>query len=230
MELTASLLDLAAERCRANAGDMLNGIVHNLNNPVHAMAMQTELLQNTLRKEGLDALRSNLQEKSSRLQRVGEELKAQLETLAWRDAYVSRNRQLIDPMHFGSWLLQFWQGNLLFKHGVSTTLVTEPAPPHLQAIPLALTWCFEEPLRALLQFAQIQGSQDTIDLVFELGPASDSGLLARMTATCLTEQPMVERWEIDHARELQELTGFLGWEWEAVMKPVGLTVRLAIPG
>ncbi|WP_045219242.1 hypothetical protein [Desulfonatronum thioautotrophicum] len=230
MELTSPLLDLATERCRANAGAMLNGIVHNLNNPVHALAMQTELLQNTLRKDGLDARRSTIQEKCSRLQRIGEELKAQLETLAWRDTYVSPSRQLIDSVHFGSWLLQFWQSNLLFKHCVSPALVTEPAPPHLQAIPLALTWCLEEPLKALLQFNPPQGSQDTIDLVFVLGPASDSGLMALMTATCSSAQPMVEFGEIDHAREIHELTALLGWEWEAVVKPGDLKIRLAIPG
>ncbi len=234
MELTDSLLELAAERCRATAGDMLNGIVHNLNNPVHALTMQTELLRNSLAKEGLDALRPNLLEKCTRLERVAQELKSQLDVLSWRDAYVNPTRQLIDPTHFGSWLLQFWQSDLLFKHNVAATLTTDPPPPHIQAVPLALTWCLEEPLTALLSAFRDGNAQGTsgltLELALEFGPLPGGGLAVRMATTPETEKVDGLAGEIRHVPELQELTSALGWDWSADLDQGKLSVRVAIPG
>lgn len=233
MELTDALLKLAAERCRVMAGDMLNGIVHNLNNPVHALTMQTELLRNSLNKEGLDALRPNLLEKCTRLERVAQELKSQLDTLSWRDAYVNPTRQLINPAHFGSWLLQFWQGDLLFKHNVAATISTDPPPPHIQTVPLALTWCLEEPLSALMSIlggSYAQATPDlTLKLALEFGPLPGGGLAVRMVATPETEVSDLAG-EIRHAQKLRELTSALGWVWSADLDQGRLSVRVDVPG
>jgi len=230
MELSAALLELAAERSRNTVGGMLGGIVHNLNNPVHALAMQAELLQNALGREGLDTERPKLQEKCTRLQRLAQELRIQLETLAWRDIYVSPERQLIDPVHYGSWLLQFWQGNLLFKHSISPTFISEPQPPHVQAIPLGLTWCLEEPLSALVRAMQSAGFEGMVDLVLECGPVSDSDLAIRMATHPPRESTAAIHGEIRHLRELQEMTTGLGWSWEAFLEQGELAVRVVIPG
>jgi hypothetical protein len=233
MELTDSLLNLAAERCRVMTGDKLNGIVHNLNNPVHALTMQTELLRNSLNKEGLDALRPNLLEKCTRMERVAQELKSQLETLSWRDAYVNPARQLINPAHFGSWLLQFWQGDLLFKHNVAATLSTDPPPPHIQTVPLALTWCLEEPLSALMSILGSSNAQATPDLTLKLslefGPLPDGGLAVRMATTSEAGLRGLGG-EIRHVQELRELTSALGWDWSAHLDQGMLSVRVAVPG
>ncbi len=233
MELTDSLLELAAERCRIVAGDMLNGIVHNLNNPVHALTMQAELLRNTLGKEGLDALRPNLLEKCTRLERVAQDLKSQLDVLAWRDTYVNPTRQLINPAHFGSWLLQFWQGDLLFKHNVAATFSTDPPPPHIQTVPLALTWCLEEPLSALMSILGSSNAQATPDLTLKLalefGPLPEGGLAVRMTTTSEADLLGLAG-EIRHVQELRELTSALGWVWSADLDQGRLSVRVAVPG
>ena len=234
MELTDSLLKLAAERCRGAAGDMLNGIVHNLNNPVHALTMQTELLRNSLGREGLDAVRPKLLEKCTRLERVAQELKSQLDVLSWRDAYVNPTRQLIDPAHFAAWLLRFWQGDLLFKHNVTATLTTDPPPPHIQTIPLALTWCLEEPLTALLspfRDGNAQGAPDlSLKLALECGPLPGGGLAVRMATTPEAGGGGDLAGKIRHVPELQKLTSALGWDWSADLDQERLSVRVAIPG
>lgn len=230
MELKAHLLKLAAERSRSAAGAKLNGIVHNLNNPVHALTMQAELLQKTLEKANLEALRPNLLEKCARLHRIARELKSHLEVLFWRDAYVNPDRQLLDPVHFGTWLLQFWQGDQRFKHKISPTLCTDPPPPHVQTIPLVLTWCLEEPLRALLNALNSPDIQGAQELILELGPLPGSGLMVHLASMPQTGGSGSVHAPIRHATELQDLTAALGWDWQAGWDQGRLTVRLEIPG
>ncbi|PTN35004.1 hypothetical protein [Desulfonatronum sp. SC1] len=229
MELNGPLLALAAERGRAVVGGMLNGIVHNLNNPVHALTMQTELLRNALGKDDLDGSRPNLQDKCARLERVAQDLKTQLDVLTWRDVYVTPTRQLIDPVHFGTWLLQFWQSDLLFKHNITGTLLVEPPPPHVQAIPLALTWSLEEPLAALVSALSDNNPQGSLALSLEFGPLSGGGLGVRMTTTPEADEFRALGAEIRHAPELRELTSALGWDWSAELARGVLSVSVAVP-
>lgn len=229
MELTNPLLVLAAERCRAAAGDMLNGIVHNLNNPVHALTMQTELLHTSLGREGLDAVRPKLLEKCTRLERVAQELKSQLDVLSWRDAYVNPTRQLIDPAHFAAWLLRFWQGDLLFKHTIVPTLHADPPPPHVQAIPLALTWALEAPLAGLMSACRASGFQGSLRMDLEVGPLPEGGLSARMGTSPESGDAQALTAEIPRARELREMTTALGWDWSAGLSQGVLSAHVALP-
>lgn len=230
MELTDPLLDLAARRTRELVGGMLNGIVHNLNNPVHALTMQTELLQKVLGKDDLDVLRDNLQDKCARMQRVVLELKSQLEVLAWRDAYVNPDSQLVDPAHFGNWLLQFWQADLLFKHSVTANLSVDPPPPHVQAVPLALTWCLEEPLAALLRCCEAMNGPGMHALALKVGPLPSMGLEIQMRTKPPSEDIQTLDVPIPYASEIRKLASGLGWDWEAGLVQGVLAVRVVIAG
>lgn len=230
MVLNDSELDFAKACCLQTAGGMVNGIVHNLNNPLHALTMQVELFQNALSKQDLDAARPKLQDKCLRLQRIGQELKAHLEVLSWRDSYTSAQIELIDPGHYGTWFLQFWRGNLFFKHNISTTLAIEPPPPHVQTVPLAMTWGLEAPLRTLLQLWETESAQGGFLLHLEIGPHRD-GIRIRMHVAPETKLENAGlSTPIEHEAKVRALTTRLGWEWQAGLDAGELTVVMALPG
>ncbi|SDB58392.1 hypothetical protein SAMN05660653_02960 [Desulfonatronum thiosulfatophilum] len=228
MVLSNSALGFALARSESAAGSVVNGIVHNMNNPLHALTMQTELFLKALDKDDLEAIRPNLREKCFRLQRIGEDLKSQLEALAWRDTYTSRNNQLIDPVHFGNWFLEFWRYHLFFKHNFSTTIVTDPAPPHIMAIPLAITWSLEEPLVTLLDLFQNTEPQISFKLQLTISPLTDGAAFQLYVApesgpVQAPAQPIFNEFDV------RSLTSSLGWDWKATLEGGSLSVQLIVP-
>ena len=136
MDLAPDLLRLATHCALRTAGSMLDGIVHNLNNPAHALAMQAELLANHLKKDPVPPGLSTLQGKVERLRHVGMDIKEQIEVLSWRHAYTRTSMELLDPRHFGTWLLQFWRNNLFFQTQRHHGYGGRPCPSACSGCPL----------------------------------------------------------------------------------------------
>ncbi|GAB6060231.1 hypothetical protein [Desulfonatronum parangueonense] len=228
MVLSDSALDFAAERSQSAAGSMLSGIVHNLNNPLHVLTMQTELFLNALAKNDLEASRSTLRDKCTRLQHIGEDLKSQLDVLSWRDVYTSRDNQLIDPVHYGNWFLEFWRCHLFFKHNFTSTIVLNPAPPHIRAVPLAITWCLEEPLIALLDLCQKTHAQITYRLRLQIRPMPE-GVEFQYHIAPESKAVQESTLPIRHESDVLALTSSLGWDWKAALEGDSLSVQLIVP-
>jgi hypothetical protein len=223
-----ALLDLAAERATHTAGAMLNGIVHNMNNPCHALTMQAELLQNFVRKNAQGLESEALLEKCARMERIGQELKSGLDILSWRDTYTRTQVELLDPTHFAHWLVQFWRNDLFFKHGIAPTVVVDPPPPHLRIIPLGLLWPLEEALQAMIRACQAQSRQDCA-MRLELAPLSGSGLLVRLELSVPPEDDPALALEMPHHGDVREMAEALGWQWQCTLEEYSLRLGLEIP-
>lgn len=251
MDLVQGLLGLAGDCALRTTGRMLRGIVHNLNNPTHVLTMQTELLLNSLQKETLDingpacapacrdepgagrgthADRSALVEKCSRLQRVGEELKNQLDVLAWRDAYTSPAVEILDPVHFGTWFLQFWRNNLFFKHSMTVDLAVEPLLPHVQVIPLALVWSLEEPLCSMASAFCDEQVQTEFRMRFEIQVHPPEGVSFKMLLSPATGELSQPFLDLQHGQEIHALAEALGWTWQHSREENMVFVQVTIPG
>lgn len=229
MELVQGLLGLAGDCALRNTGRMLRGIVHNLNNPTHALTMQAELLLNSLQKK-LDINGSVLVDRCSRLQRVGEEFKNQLGVLAWRNAYTSPAVELLDPVHFGTWFLQFWRNNLFFKHSMTVDLAVEPLLPHVQAIPLALLWSLEEPLCSMASAFCDEQAQAEFKIRFEIQVHPPEGVSFKMFLSPATQDQSHALPDLQHEQEIHALTEALGWTWQHSRERNMVFVQVTIPG
>ena len=189
---------------------MFGGIVHNLNNPTHAMAMQTELLIHAFGKGGLEP--EKLLAKCERLKHVGEDLKSQLDILAWRNAYAGPVAELLDPMHFTDWFLQFWRNNLFFKHSITVELKTDP-PPHVKIIPVALLWLLEEPLHAMIKAFCTQQPKPELRMRFETKGLDQDGVHFSFLVTPTTQSGPLPKIVVEHEDSIRKLALGLGWEW-----------------
>lgn len=230
MDLAPDLLRLATHCALRTAGSMLDGIVHNLNNPAHALAMQAELLANHLKKDPVPPGLSTLQGKVERLRHVGMDIKEQIEVLSWRHAYTRTSMELLDPRHFGTWLLQFWRNNLFFKHNVTMDMAVDPAPPHVQVVPLALLWCLEEPLFSIADV--LGGGQDSLEfgIRFEIQGLAPGGAVFNISASPASNNRDVSPPGLEHERSIHGLAQALGWDWRYFSEKNLVSWRLTIPG
>ncbi len=230
MELEQRLLVLAGDCALRTAGSMLDGIVHNLNNPTHALSMQGELLAKSLKKDIATEDVSTLENKFERLRHVGEEFRSQLEVLTWRNTYCKPGVELVDPVHFGTWFLQFWRNNLFFKHNMTVDLETDPPPPHVQLIPLALVWSLEEPLYAMTRTVNNGHVQTEFGMRFEIRRVASAGLFFRMMVSSASGARDFPAFSMEHEQSVSALTRALGWDWQYANDENLLTVQLTIPG
>ena len=135
---------LGQQYLQATAGSFLSGVTHNLNNAVHIVDLQLELLQRKLA-GALD--RGQIE---SRLERMGQASKSmgeQLQHLRHRFFYTQVESTQIDLGQYMEWLDAFWNNNLFYKHNISMTWQVAEEVPNLELRPFFLTLCLEEPLK-----------------------------------------------------------------------------------
>lgn len=229
MDLDRDQLRLAADCTLRTTGNMLGGIVHNLNNPTHALAMQAELLVNNLKKKPDKVDASALQKKCERLRFVGEEFKGQLDVLTWRHSYTVATPELLDPVHFGTWLLQFWRNNLFFKHSVTVDLESDPPPPHVQVVPLALLWSLEEPLHSMAEAFGHGQSRTEFGMRFEIRDIASQGVQFRIVISPASQANSFSLPPLEHEQSIRDLTQSLGWDWKYSSAEGMLSLSLTIP-
>lgn len=229
MDLARDLLCLAKACALRTAGSMLDGIVHNLNNPTHALAMQVALLVNSLKKNPTNIDVFALQEKIERLRRVDKNFQDQIDALSWRQAYTRTSVELLDPMHFGTWLFQFWRNHCFFKHSVTMDIAADPPPPHVLVVPLALLWCLEEPLFSM---ADMFGDQDSMEfgMRFEVQGIATGGVVFKISASPVSNSLDVPLPSLEHEQSIHRLTQALGWDWRYFGEKNMISWRLTVPG
>lgn len=228
MDMTLSLLNLAQECSARTAGFMLGGIVHNLNNPTHALAMQSELLARAFGRGGLAP--KKLLVKCERLKNVGEDLKSQLDILAWRNAYAASVAELLDPMHFTDWFLRFWRNNLFFKHSIAVDLKIDPPPPHVKIIPVALLWLLEEPVCAMTKAFCAQQPKPELRMCFETKGLNQDGVHFSILVTPTTRSGPFPKIVVEHEESIRKLALGLGWEWRCSGDECMFSVQTRLTG
>ncbi|MFO8032921.1 MAG: hypothetical protein R6U22_10285 [Desulfohalobiaceae bacterium] len=142
-----------------NAGEMLPGLSHNLQNYVHAFRMQLELWEQRSQ-QGSDQLLAQSPKAMGRLQQTSQDLGSFCELLEQRSFYTALDKSPVHLERFCSWLRDFWKHNLFFKHQIQLELYTEGISGlSLLLPPYALTMCLEEVLKNALQACALDNPQ-----------------------------------------------------------------------
>lgn len=160
-----------------NAGQLLPGLGHNLQNHVHPLKIQLELLVQLAAQAGPQAQKgiSRLQQTSQKLQ----ELCSQIEQRSW---YTGQEPSPVDLEHFCCWLREFWKHNLFFKHQVSLELVTRDISGLSMLLPpYALTMCLEEGLKNALEACRQEDPEKERQLRLQV-KRTEQGLLLELTS------------------------------------------------
>jgi hypothetical protein len=130
-----------------NAGEMLPGLSHNLQNHVHALKMQLELWEQKSQ-QGTEQMLTQSQKAMGRLQQTSQDLNDFCQLLEQRSFYTAQESSIVDLERFCYWLKDFFRHNLFFKHQIQLELYAESINGlSLLLPPYALTMCMEEGLK-----------------------------------------------------------------------------------
>ncbi len=121
----------------ASLGNLLGGLIHNLNSPLHSLGMQMDVMQHFLLKENQSG--NELLEKfSHRLSQMNDEfenLSNQLRITGMRADFLDYPPEKMDINHFLHQEIEFLRSNIYFKHNVETKLELAPSLPALTPVP-----------------------------------------------------------------------------------------------
>ena len=135
---------LGHQYLQATAGSFLSGVTHNLNNAVHIIDLQLELLQ---RKLSAHVDRGQVESRLERMGQASHSMGDQLYHLRHRFFYTQVEATQIDFPQYLEWIDTFWNNNLFYKHNIQLEQEIAPEVPNLELPPFFLTLCMEEPLK-----------------------------------------------------------------------------------
>lgn len=136
-QLQISLNNIARLCHFASLGKLLDGLIHNLNSPLHSLGMQMDVMQHFILKEG-ESEREVLEKVLNRLSKMNSEfenLNNQIRITGIRANFLDFPPEKLDINHFVHQELEFLRANLYFKHNVETTLQLSPSLPPITPSP-----------------------------------------------------------------------------------------------
>ena len=134
-------------------GKLINGLIHNLNSPLHSLGIEMDMIQHLVVKKG-QAEDELLKSISSRLKRVDEEfenLNSLIRLTASRADLTQNFSGYFNLNHFLEQELQFMKANLYFKHNVQTTLRLAEGLPSFRDLPENLALGFSWFIQGLVE-------------------------------------------------------------------------------
>lgn len=166
---------------QANAGALLPGMVHNHQNAVHSLAMQTELL--------LTSFNSSKTPKAlNRLTSLSRNLIQAYEHLGKRQVFTQKTPTQVNMELFAHWLHDYWTNDLFLKHHVQLEItVSQECPQTLHLCPYHLTLCFEEALKNAVEGCFDKGSQERHKIQLTILPNA-SGVSVTIASPTRLEQ------------------------------------------
>ncbi|MFO7717854.1 MAG: hypothetical protein R6Y91_04735 [Desulfohalobium sp.] len=135
---------LGHQYLQATAGSFLSGVTHNLNNAVHIIDLQLELLQ---RKLSSHVERGQVESRLDRMGQASHSMGDQLYHLRHRFFYTQVEATQVDFIQYLEWMDTFWNNNLFYKHNIQLEQEIASEVPNLELSPFFLTLCLEEPLK-----------------------------------------------------------------------------------
>lgn len=147
---------------QALAGQMFPGYLHNLNNPLHLLKMQTSLV---LQKLDTTTSAKDLKKHLQQLQLPEKKINELVQIIQYRENFNSLEKQPLDLNSFLNWLEAYWQNNLLFKHNVE--LKVENKVLNFTTIPLLLNFSLEQALLNALEELEKEPKQVQFFLTIE---------------------------------------------------------------
>ncbi|WP_457570413.1 hypothetical protein [Desulfovulcanus sp.] len=200
-----------------SCGAKLHGISHNLNNFVHVLNMQLTLLDSILSKRPDSSLREQAR-KLNNLNQGTKKLMRAIELLARRNFYLQEEIVSTSPKEFLSWVRDFWQNDLFFKHNINCHLDFDSDTPVLELPAFALTFCVEQALANAVEAYKFKDPDTKHDLDIKVLPYGKGVELQIISTTDLTLQDPWEPWQTTKPGHLglgltliQFLTSRLNW-------------------
>jgi hypothetical protein len=178
-------INLARMYARANGGGLLGGMVHNLQNTVHASIMQLELWNNQV-EQGSDPDTGMLHKSLSRLQSTAQTQVQFCKDIEQRSFYLQEKEVPVHIPSFCHWLHRFWINNLFYKHHISLSISQDTDRiEHIILPPLLLTLCLEEPLKNSLEHCLGQDPKGSFQFNLQLSHGPETIVFTLTTETSL---------------------------------------------
>jgi C4-dicarboxylate-specific signal transduction histidine kinase len=166
---------------QANAGSLLPGMVHNHQNAVHSLSMQTEMLS-----AELNASRTH--KALNRLATLSRKLIQDYDQLGKRELFTQQSPTQVHMGQFAHWLAHFWTNNLFVKHHVQLNIEVGPdTPQSVYLCPYRLTLCVEEALKNALEGCAQQTSHERHQLWLTISRDASAISLVLVSPTSLAE-------------------------------------------
>lgn len=146
-------------------GRKVHGLVHNLNNLVHVVDMQLSMLS-TKSQTSADTPIGSFREKISRSSGGTSKIVQSLQKSGHFSFFTQKHQAQINIPEFITWLLEFWENDLFFKHKVKCLTSFEDAGINLSIPPFHLTLCLEQGIRNALEACQ--GMDESADYVLNI--------------------------------------------------------------
>jgi hypothetical protein len=144
-----SLNDLINIHRYMSVGKLVNGLIHNLNGPLHSLGIEMDVLSHYLSKQG--GTSEPMMNIANRLKRMDEEfenLTRLIRLSASRIDLLQEDTEYFSLNHFLDQGLEFMKANLYYKHEVRTSLELTGDLPSIknppEKLPLGLAWFIQD--------------------------------------------------------------------------------------
>lgn len=143
---TISQEEIIALNQHAAVGRLFQGLIHNLNGPLHALGIEMDMMAHVISKSdnGDSPLAQDI---LRRLRRMGTEfdaLSGLIRTVAARSELLQGPQEYLQLNSLLKQELEFLKANLYFKHNVKTTMDLAEGPPAVSRMPeglgLGMVW------------------------------------------------------------------------------------------
>jgi hypothetical protein len=171
----------------ATCGSKLPGLSHNLNNFVHVLNMQLTLLD-SIQARKPDTLLVDQSKKIKKLSQGTQKLAHAIDIMSQRSFYLQEDIVSTSPAEFLSWLHDFWQNDLFFKHNINCHLDCASDVPTLELPAFALTFCVEQPLINAVEAYKLKDPEAKHDLEIKVSAHKKGIELQIISDTNLTLQ------------------------------------------
>jgi hypothetical protein len=137
----------------AGIGQKVSGLIHNLNNHVHAADMQLAMLVSKSDSSG-DKPLADFKDRLARAAGGTSALAEILNQISWFSFYTQKTETQISIQEYFNWLLKFWDNDLFFKHKISCEPIIESPGWNIKITPFHLTSCLEQAIQNVVEACQ----------------------------------------------------------------------------
>jgi len=178
-----------------NVGEILSGVVHNLNNYAHSLSMQMEVFNNVSERSPSTPL-SSQKRSLQRMTGLSTDFTQECSTLSHRASYTECEPTCIDLPIFLDWLQNFWRHNLFFKHHVQFHIhMDDQVPKHIDIVPGGLVYFLEEGMKNGLEALADTPKKDQ-EVRCDLEITRDQGDLQFVLSTPTVLNPCIDPWHV----------------------------------
>ncbi|WP_045210658.1 HAMP domain-containing histidine kinase [Desulfonatronovibrio magnus] len=150
----------------AGLGQMVNGLIHNLNNYVHIMDMQLSMLNAKAESSAAQPL-GDFRERLAKSSNSAGKMVQYLQKSSRCSFFGQKDKAQLNIKDFLEWIIEFWENDLFFKHKILCQIKLEKSDINLLISPFYLTLCVDQGIRNAVEACQEQESQDKQTIIID---------------------------------------------------------------